>query len=803
MIKKTHAPSYQNISLYILFFCSGFCSLVYEIIWSRMFVLVMGNTIFSTSTILASFMTGLALGSIYWGYKIRRHKPLHAIKYFAILEISTGLYGLLFPLIFYLFPSLENMLTQFTSKSSHTQLFIRYLTSTSLIIIPTFMMGGTFAILSHAIIQNSTQFARKAALLYGINTIGAVTGALFTGFFLIKSLGHLNTIYLAASINIIIGMVAFAIWKTKKHQQSKTTTKTVINTKEQNKNQSINIPVKYKYPIFYVIFISGLCSLSYQIIWTRLLILVIDNSVYSFTMILAIFLVGISLGSFLISLPNIKPDKTLMVFGWINISIAISSFCVPFFINIKSIPGTTTYWYFLISTIPLFIIIPTIFMGMAVPVAMNLYNCLSKNKAGDAVGKIFGINTIGSVTGILLSTFCLIPMLGIKNSLTALYISNFSAGYLIIFLTTNKKYYKTAHVFIFILIIITMLFIPPDNFFEKKYSNLEPQSQLIYYKEETASTITIFQRPDKHRVLYINGIPEVDTTFLSVQTLKLLGVISGALSRNNQNALIITFGAGITANAATLFADRVDCVDLVKHTKPISKFFSFENDNIIEKNNISFHVDDARHYLLSNDKQYSFIISDATHPRSYDSWVLYTKEFYQLVKTRLDKEGIFCQWLPFHGINEAQFLSIIKTFKSVFKETSLWRIDNGYVILLSTPSPFEIDFIHLFNILQQNRNQLIATGLDNPIKMLTSFSMASKQIDKMVKNGKIISDNSPVHLFFPFDGTFEEQYSEWPENNYKIVKQYEESIIPYLTFPNISDINKIDQIKEIIKKAEL
>jgi len=343
----------------------------------------------------------------------------------------------------------------------------------------------------------------------------------------------------------------------------------------------------------------------------------------------------------------------------------------------------------------------------------------------------------------------------------------------------------------------------PADYFEKKYARIEPGSRLIYYSEDKAANVTVFQRPDGNRVLYINGIPEVDTSYLSVRTLKLLGALAGIISEQPDNALMVTFGAGITAGSTALFANRVDCVDLAQQARTIAGYFGRANGDVANNPKVTIHVDDARHYLQTMDRRYAIIVSDATHPRSYDSWVLFTRQFYELVKSRLADDGVFCQWLPFHGMDERQFTSIVRTFASVFPHTSIWREGQAYIVLLATPAPLTIDFTAMADQLKQPtiRQALRPVDLDSPIDLLKSFSMGPEQIARMTETGTIIEDNSPEHLFFSFRATLEEQYQQWPLDNYRLIKRHEESVLPYITHIS-SDESRRKAIISRIRRVE-
>jgi spermidine synthase len=783
----------------LLYFLSGFCGLVYEIVWSRMLVLVMGNTTYATSTILASFMAGLCLGSYFWGRKIDSGKS-SPLLVFGCLEIAVGLSAVvLYFIIQYVVP-LEIMVIKTVSGSQSGSVLIRFLFSFMLLCIPTFFMGGTFAVIGKHLIGQNRDAGSKAALLYGVNTLGALLGAFLTGFFLIAYFGHFNVHITACLLNLFVGGSALAmhVWgkKTADHEP------TVRKTTKSKKIKINPIPKSTMRLILMGTLAAGFATMAYQVLWTRLLVLVIDNSVYSFTSIVMLFLGGIALGSLLV-IPLFRFEKHLTaIFALFQIAFAISAYLLPFFVHPGQVPGETRYDAFLLDRLPFFALVPALISGAILPVAIQIY----KKKAvgtGVRLGGMYALNTLGCVLGAFAVSFFLIPKLGFRNTMLLLPGINLLLGCLVA-IGTLKRHTSVLVVATGIVLAVLGTIWMPADYFRTKYAEIEPGSRLIYYAESTSVTATIFDRPDGIRVLYLNGIPEVDTSRLSVMTFRLMGALPNLLHPDPDNALMITFGAGITSGTTARFVQQVDSVDLAAQAGQISTYFKQANTAIHENPGLSLFADDARHYLLHTDKTYDVIVSDATHPRVYDSWVLFTREFYELVKSTLDKTGIFCQWVPFHGLHPDRYAAIIKTFSHVFPNVSIWRVSEAYSLMIATPSPFAVDFKTMAAKLgsQSIRKHMRAVGLDSPFELLKYFSFGGQQLARLNSSSPhLLSDNSPNHLFFPCRSTFKEQYDEWPKQNAETVKQYEESVVPYLI--NLGDGDKVkEKIVQTMKQIE-
>ncbi len=765
-----------------------------------MLVLVTGNTTLATSTILASFMAGLSIGSYYWGKHIES-RPGRSLFFFGCLETCIGTSALFISYIIKFVTPLEMWISQTTDLGYYTQI-IRFFLCFGVLIVPTFFMGGTFAVIGRHVISKEHNFGRDTAVLYGLNTAGALIGTFLTGFFMIKAFGHNGCLAFAVALNLSVGAIAIL---TDLRIQRRGTDPDIAEKKQRATGMAHFQPSRTVANLILIgLGLSGFCGMAYQVLWTRLLILIIDNSVYSFSIILMAFLAGISLGSLMIA-PVFRILKNpVIVFGLLEIGIAISAFFFPFFINHKTKGPNESYLSFLFFTVPLGMLLPTVLMGMAFPIAAQIYQS-RKNAVGRSLGTVFAMNTAGSVLGVLAACFFFIAYLGFQKSAVILPVLNMALGVIILVsqLRPKPRYAMTGTM---ILLTVTGIQAMPPDYFFSKYAELEPKSNLIFFKESIATTATIFERPDNSRALYLNGIPEVDTGRLSMKTFKLMGALPGLIHKNPENALMITFGAGIASGTTSHFVNRIDCVDLADQALEIAKYFSFANDKIYENKKFFLQIDDARHFLKNARKQYSIIISDATHPRVYDSWVLFTQEFYRLVKNRLEDDGIFLQWVPFHGLELKQYLGIVNTFSNVFEHTSIWNVGRGYSLLLSTPETLRIDF-HAFQqklFQKEIRESMGRGGLNNPFEILAYFAMGEKKIKELTASfPMIMTDDSPAHLFFPFRTTFRDQYKKWPEVNYRSLLSHEESIIPFLVNIDASQRKReriIDKIRYYERK---
>jgi spermidine synthase len=638
-------------------------------------------------------------------------------------------------------------------------------------------MGGTFAVIGKHVIQHGQRLGRDTAFLYGVNTAGAVLGAGLSGFFLIKAFGHNGAFFLASLLNILTGLVAMGLEKWRGPYPEKRQTGISPTPPGPVHASSIQISLG-----LLGLAVSGFCALAYEVFWTRLLILMVDNSVYSFTIILVAFLLGIAIGS-LASAPLIKWLKNpLLIFALLEMGIGLSAFFFPFAVHPKPVGASVPYYVFLIQKVFLMVLVPTILMGMTLPLMARIYQSREQG-VGRNLGTVYAVNTVGGVLGAAGAGFVLIPLVGFQKSLVLLPALNLAIGGLIL-MSLLKRVPRIWAGAGFVVLLILGIWLTPHDLVQKRYAQLEPRSRLIFYKEGLAATAAIFQRPDGAKVLYLNGIPEVRTDLNSVRTFRLMGALPTLLHENPQKALIITFGAGITTGTVAISSDRVDCVELVGAAREIAQHFSRENNGIMKRDKIHLHINDARHYLLTTPMRYDLIVADATHPRSYDSWILFTKEFYELVRKRLESDGIFCQWIPLHGMDLKQYMAIVHTFFAAYPHTSIWTIGEEYSLLIGTPETLQIDFTRFVKKMlnKEMRHDLMKVGLENPFRFLSHFTVGEKGVEKMLRRfPSVITDDSSQHLFFKITATPEEMYDKWLSRNYQQLHLHRESILSHFT----------------------
>lgn len=739
----------SNTILLFLFFLSGFTSLLYELVWIRELSVVFGKTILATSIVVAVYMAGLGLGSIYWGRRIDQDG--NSIKIFGILQFSISASCFIVLILFSILPLLYKSVFQAFNLSPNSPLILIFLTSSLFMLVPTFMMGGTLPVISKCFIKSNLGIGSGIGKLYAINTLGGIIGAWLTGYFLIGSIGQTKTQLLAIIVNVILGFAAFSLSSKEKHGYQ-----VDIKIEEVEETGYPDYIVKFS---LLVAGLSGFCSLSYEILSIRALSVFLVNSSYSFSSILIIFLLGISIGSFIFAKFLSDKKHLLLILALSQVVIGLYLFIVTAFLNELPILLFPLNNYLLkipllkivfpglfLSFILLFI--PTVAMGISFPAVCKVYTS-SIDNIGEKIGGVYLLNTIGSIIGPLFAAFLLIPLLGVSKGIIAVACINLCLGILLLLFEKglkNKARFIAANI---VLIIISIFFahrginksiIHPPSI--HKLST--PSEAILYYKETTDGTVLV--REDKStgiKTLYVNNNAVCGIVYDAVIVVKMLGHLPFIINPMAKDIFIIGFGTGITtAEAAKHRVRNIDCVEICPGLKEASKYFSDFNNNIVSNPKVNFIDGDGRNHLLLTNKKYDIISCDPTHP-TLGCGNLYTREYFQLCKEHLKSGGVVSQYLPLHRLSTHDFKSIIKTFYSVFPHTSVW-LAHSHCILLGTINNHKIDFRFLKGFIGFLRDDM----LNDPYRLSTSLFLDENAVNEFTKSAELHTDDRAFLDFF-------------------------------------------------------
>jgi spermidine synthase len=747
-------PAVLFAAVLLLFFVSGACTLVFQVVWVRMLVPVFGMSVFAVSTVLTVFMAGLALGSWWFGRLIDRGG--RAVRVYGWLELGIGLFALAFPLVLARLDVLYTYLYRQTGGNDYVFALVRFAICFVVLLVPTTLMGGTLPVLSKFVVRGIERAGRRIGALYAVNTLGATFGCAAAAYVLLEQFGTRGTTYVAAAGNLLVAAVAFAIGRRESGVSRPASSSPKRWAKETPGEASLASPTMAR-AVVWAFALSGFAALGYEVVWTRLLTIVLNiTTIQSVSTILISFLFGIALGSAVGSsfvdrvkaLPAVFASLELILGLFGLLSVAAFSVAPAVLDRLGSLPAWTGHMLRLFSVTFVVMLVPTFLMGMLFPVASKIY-LAGLQDLGRRVGTVYAANTAGAIFGAFVAGFVFIPLLGTQYTIFLLAGLNVAIGTTILLAGPRpRRAVKFAVLGGLVLPALVIAVVLPANQLVEALRASEPGSSLIFHDENTGGTVTVHGFPDGLRLLKVNGAGEVPTDRASIRTFRLLGNLPMLLHDDPQDVLVIAFGGGITLGAVDLHRPRrLDCVEVVPGVFEAARHLARYNRRIFERLDqppIEIVVDDGRNHVLRTDRRYDVIISDSTHPGTADSWILYTEEFYRLCSRRLAPGGMMAQWLPLHGLSAEDHRTVLRTFRRVFPHATLW-MTRGYTILLATPERLEIDYTRLEERLADEdvRTSLYEVDLDDAASFVSALALDEEACAEYAGSGEVNTDDRP------------------------------------------------------------
>ncbi|MFH2001940.1 MAG: fused MFS/spermidine synthase, partial [Planctomycetota bacterium] len=709
---------------------------------------------------------GLALGSFLFGKRADfTQKPL---RLYAILEGLIGLYALLMPAIFLLITRVYVWVHDAVSEDISLLMAVRFALCFVALLIPTTLMGGTLPVLTRFFVNREQHIGMGVGSLYSINTTGAVFGCFMAGFILIPVFGVSRTTWIAIAVNIGVAALALLISRIAPPPAAIHDTVFMTGTRKPSgpERSGTGYSPRSAKVVFWVIGFSGFAALGFEILWTRILIYSLGPSTYAFSAMLTTFLVGIALGSWLISRFTDRVKDPVSLLGFLELGLGLSTLLalllIDRMINMQhyfSAFFQSNSWLTYMSTnfmlAFIFMFLPTFFMGAAFPVAAKIYS-RGLHTIGKSVGNIYSINTVFGILGSLVTGFLLIPFLGLQRSMVALICLNLGLG-AVLFLSSPVRGRATKSLLIAsslaLLLAAFMKFEDQAIILRCKHLLNREKSQnfdILYCKEGVDASLAVIEgQKDGLRELNINGTSTAYSSMADLKVHRLLAHIPMATHPDPNRVLVIGFGMGVTSYGTLLYdVEGVDCVELVADEKETAAFFDKYNHNIFNDPRFHFIPEDGRNYALTTRNTYDVISMNAIHPSLAPS--LYTHEFYTTCRDKMSSDGLMCVWLPTTMLAPDELRMLLKTFQDVFPGTTLWYNNPAHIILLGALTPeFTINFDLFRRRLERPEVQedLILSGMADPYTFLSLLIMEPDGVREYTGDIPLNTDDRPYIEF--------------------------------------------------------
>lgn len=752
--------------------CSGFAGLVYEVAWTRLLTLYIGHTTAAASAVVAAFLGGLALGASAGGAVVARLSPVRSLQVYVALELIVAVCALLLPLELKL---LTPVLSWAYSNGDAGWLFpsIRLSICFALVFIPAVALGATFPAALRWFGEAAARPARAAGVLYAANTTGAAIGSLLAGFTLIPAIGISGTTRVAIAASLV---AAASVWWVSQAAARTPTAPAAAPTparrprvskkKSSQPEPAPVLPVPSWLPAL-VLGITGFAALMHEIVWTRLLALLMGPTTYAFAAALAGVIGGTAIGS---ALGSSVAGRAKRPAGWLLgvivagalVTIGTSALAgswVPRLVaqQMASSPLVLDRFFQQGMLVVLALIVPTaLCMGAAFPLAI----ALSADREGAnprRVGVVYAINTIGAVLGSLAAGFVFLPVLGLQSTLKIVCLCSVAAAAAVAAwgqLSARTRVSGMALALAGLLAIavspgwdrqllasgsyLYAPYVPKDLDLE----TLLEAGTLLYYREGAASTVSV-KRLTGTTTLAVDG--KVDASNRSdMLTQKLVAHLPLLLHDNPRQVAIVGLGSGVTLGAALRHPiERADVIEISPEVVEASQFFAADNHQALDDSRTRLIVGDGRSHVLLSDQQYDVIVSEPSNPWIVGVAALFTREFFEAARARLAPGGVICQWAHTYNISNADLRSIVATFASVFPNGTLWLVGDDDILMVAGAGPLDEE---LRGIGQHwNRpgvaEDLAAVGAMEPFSVWSLYAGGAKALAEYGAGATILTDD--------------------------------------------------------------
>jgi spermidine synthase len=696
--------------LLLLFAGSGCAALIYEVVWFQLLQLVIGSSAVSLGVLLGTYMGGMCVGSVLLSRVISRRE--HPLRVYGLLELGIGFFGVA---VLFVIPMLNGIYTAAVGEGLPS-ILLRGLVAGICLLPPTILMGASLPAIGRWV-ESTPLGVSWLGLFYGGNIAGAVFGCLFAGFYLLRVHDMGVATYVAAAINVAVAVASFALRSGAPYDAPK-------------EDAAKSARPAGVWPVYTAIALSGLCALGAEVVWTRLLALMLGATVYTFSIILSVFLIGLGIGSSGGSIWTRKLKRPRLALAACQLALAFAVAWTAYAVSsvIPSWPfnplAVTNPWrlFRVDFMMTLFAVLPpALLWGLSFPLALASV-ATKEQDSGAIVGEVYAANTVGAILGAVGFTIILIPWVGTQGSQQALIALSIVAGLILFFksgLSGSGYFGVAAATLVAIFLFATVAEVPWLAIaYGRRMSLQTAPGKPLYIGEGRNSSVVVSQLDGGQIYFHVSGKVEASTEPYDMRLQRMLGHIPAMIHQDPKSVLVVGFGAGVTAGTFVVHPEVRNIT--ICEIEPLipqasSRYFSAENHNVFHDPRTRMVYDDARHFVLTTKEKFDIITSDPIHPWVKGTATLYSKEYFELVKKHLNPGGVITQWVPLYESDFDTVKSELATFFEVFPNGTIWGNDingEGYdIVLLAQVEPTKINIDALSERLRRSDYKLAARSM--------------------------------------------------------------------------------------------
>lgn len=738
-------------SLLVLFFASGCAALIYEVVWFQLLQLVIGSSAVSLAVLLGTFMGGMGLGSLLLPRLLTR--PWHPLRVYAVLELGLAACGLG---VLWSMPSVNALYVSLVGHG-HAGIMLRALVCAGCLLPPTLLMGATLPAIARGL-EPSARGVAQLGFFYAGNTVGAVAGCLFAGFYLLRLHDQATAALAASVLNLLTA--AGALLLAQRCPQAVAPPAPLPPSASGTGTSSFH----GSSALLVALLLSGFCALAAEVVWTRVLSLLLGATVYTFSLILAVFLAGLALGSSggsFLARHSTSPRRLLaLAQGLQVVALAWATHVIcrhlPWLAVDPTVLGSAPA-HFAVDLVRCAVaILPSALLwGASFPLALAALARPGHDTAR-LVGHAYAANTLGAIVGAVLTSLALIPLLGSRHTQAGLLLLTTLAALLALHPRKPRDLALAATASLAATWLALTL--PPLPWqlvaYGRQAASTDYGAQPLFLGEGINASVAVTEIPGDSRFFHISGKTEASSLEKDMRLQRMLGHLPALLHPEPRSVLVVGCGAGVTAGSFVLHPSvrRIVICDIEPLIpRVVATHFSRENHDVLRDPRVEIVHDDARHYVATTRESFDLITSDPIHPWVRGSAVLYSHEYFELCRRRLNPGGLVTQWVPLYESDRAVVRSELATFLSVFPHGTIWSNDDeglGYdTVLLGQADPLRIDVTALrqrfdhpnFKPVQRALGEL---GLGSAHDLLSTYAGRLPEIRSWLAGAEINRDRN-------------------------------------------------------------
>jgi spermidine synthase len=713
----------QQFLATVLMIASGFAALGYQIVWTQQSAIWLGHETAAVLAVVAAFFGGLALGA--WGFGARMARTAHPARWYAAFELVIAAWSLA---LAWLMAPLGEWLVRVTGAQPDPgwQWATAFVGTFALLLPATAAMGATLPAMER-VLAALRRDGRSIAVLYASNTLGAVLGVLVVAFWLVPEIGLVRTTLLCAGLNVACAVLA--LWLRSGATRQEAPLPTTAWT-PQARHMGV------------LLFMTGLLGIGYEVLVVRVLSQIAENTVYTFAMLLAVYLAGTAIGAAVYQrwlasteAPNrmrIRLLCALSIACLLSISALWGLEHVQASVREALRAGMASAMAGEAALALVAFALPTLVMG-----ALFSHLTTQARGAGVPLGRSLAINTLGAAAAPGVFGVLLLPTVGPKLALLLV-----AVGYLAL---VFAKAWKTPLLWAPAgAAVALMVWAPPLAFVD-----VPPGGRIVSYQEGAMAAVSVVQDAQGVKRLRIDNRQQEGSSSSYYADAR-QAALPLLLHPAPRSALFLGLGTGVTATSATAHPSlQVDAVELLPDVIAASALFTERSEGALPSQ-LQLIAADARRFVRASSKQYDVIVSDNFHPARSGSGSLYTVEHFEAVRQRLDTDGIFVQWLPLHQLDLPTLRSIVQSFVAVYPQglamLATHSLDTPVIGLVGRAGvrPFDLDQVHASTQVNGWAPEPAALGLVDGFSVLGSFIAGPASLARFAGDARANTDDRPV-----------------------------------------------------------